>query len=186
MSTIQTLLITVGTAAITAWVTGLIIAPRIEARKARILAAHKDRDQFSDSVLTILACCARLEAVEIPPEASASIRRSLLVERQRWLKQIEDATCWLVDNTHRWAGTYVGFGGYRDLVLRYAAAVRFVFLSERSKADKVVILRELTEPVQEMFFARDRLRRAALVPEQREKLAATLDRLDREHENDGP
>lgn len=182
MSGVQAFLGTAATAVVTAvlttWVTGMIIAPRLDARKARVLAAFKDRDRFSDSILTILASCGRLQAFEIPPGISEPLREALNAERQRWLDQIDEATRWLIDNTERWAGTYRTFGGFQNLAIQYASHARGVMISGRSQADKNTIIREITEPIQEIFFSRGFFRRALRIKSQQQRLADQLARLE--------
>ncbi|MCO6009736.1 hypothetical protein NE236_32675 [Actinoallomurus purpureus] len=185
-SIVGTIATAAATAVATTWAIGMTVSPRLDARKARILKAHQDRDSFSDSILTILAACARLEAFEIPSDVPDTLGTALRAERQRWLNQIDEATCWLVDNTQRWAGTYYSGWGLRDLMVRYAADARGVVLSERDEAAKVSFLREITEPVQEIFFARTWWLRALRVASQAQRLTCALDRLESGETSDMP
>jgi hypothetical protein len=175
---VGTIAVAAATAVATTLTIGITITPRLDARKVRILKAHQDRDRFSDSVLTILGACSRLEAFDVPSDVSEVLGTALRAERQRWLNQVDEATCWLVDNAERWAGTYFSGWGLRDLMLRYAADARGLVLSERDEAAKVNLLREITEPVQEIFFARTWWLRLLRIASQRQRLTSALDRLE--------
>ena len=65
----------------------------------------------------------------------------------------------------------------RDLVVRYIGAARGLWLSGRPLDDRVRMLRELTEPVQTIFFAR-RWRVVTSLTSERARLTTLLDTLD--------
>jgi hypothetical protein len=67
--------------------------------------------------------------------------------------------------------------GLRDLVTRYAADSRGLWLSDRPLEERVRLLRELTEPVQMIFFAR-RWRVVSSVAGEMTRLRTMLDILD--------
>lgn len=67
--------------------------------------------------------------------------------------------------------------GVRELVIRYAADARGLWLSGRPVEERVRLLRELTEPAQTIFFAR-RWRVVSKVPGEIARLRAMLDVLD--------
>jgi hypothetical protein len=144
----------------------------------RIQAAHDSRDRFGESVLDLLVLCGNLERVTIPPAVADPVRSRLQGERDRWLGQVDEVTLWLVDHWQHVALGYAGAMGVRELVIRYAADARGLWLSGRPLEERVRLLGELTEPVQTIFFAR-RWRVVSKVPgEEIARLRAMLDVLD--------
>jgi hypothetical protein len=137
----------VGIAVVTTVVTELTVGPRLATRRGRVLAADGGRDEFGARVLDLLALCGNVEALAKPGAAQA-----LVGDRDRWVGQIDEITVWLVDHWQRFALTYVGLVGLRDSVARYAAAVRVVWLSGQPLEKRARMVRELTEPVQMLYF----------------------------------
>jgi hypothetical protein len=166
-----------GVSVVTAVVVGLTVGPRLAARSKRIQAAHDNRDRFGDSVLNLLALCGNLQQVTISPAATDAARARLQGERDRWMSQVDETTAWLVDHWQHVALGYVGTMGVRDLAVRYAADARGLWLSGRPLEERVRLLRELSEPVQTIFFAR-RWRVVSKVPGEIARLKAMLDVLD--------
>ncbi len=157
---------------------GVLFSPRIAARAKRIQAAHDARDTFSESVLSILSMCANLESLKTPLDAGDDVRSKIEGERRRWQEQISEATAWLVDHWQRTALGYPGRLGIRDLVVRYSAVARGVWLSGRPPDERVRILRELTEPVQTIYFAR-RWRVIMKIQSEIKRLRQMLDSFER-------
>lgn len=157
--------------------TQLTVGPRLAARGKRIQAAHDSRDRFNDAILNILALTTNLESTAIPPETDEPTRSKLQDERNRWLAQIDETTAWLADHWQHIALGYTGLLDVRDLVVRYLGAARGLWLSGRPLDDRVRMLRELTEPVQTIFFAR-RWRVVTSLTSERTRLTTLLDTLD--------
>jgi hypothetical protein len=157
--------------------TQLTVGPRLAARGKRIQAAHDSRDRFNDAILNILALTTNLESTAIPPETDEPTRSRLQDERNRWLAQIDETTAWLADHWQHIALGYTGLLNVRDLVVRYLGAARGLWLSGRPLDDRVRMLRELTEPVQTIFFAR-RWRVVTSLTSERTRLTTLLDTLD--------
>jgi len=170
-------LVSVGVSVVTVLVAGLTVGPRLAARGKRIQAAHDSRDRFGDSVLDLLVLCGNLERVTIPPGVTDPLLSRLQGERDRWMGQIDQTTVWLADHWQHVALGYAGLMGIRELVTRYAADVRGLWLSDRPLEERVRLLRELTEPVQTVFFAR-RWRVVSSLPGEIARLRAMLDTLD--------
>jgi len=158
-------------------VTSVTVGPRLAARGKRIQAAHDSRDRFGDSVLDLLVLCGNLERVTIPPDVADPPRSRLEGERDRWLGRIDETTTWLVDNWQRVALGFAGVMGLRELVIRYIADARGLWLSDRPLEERVRLLRELTEPVQTIFFAR-RWRVVSSLRGEMARLRTMLDILD--------
>jgi hypothetical protein len=175
---VTSVLLPVGVSAATVLLIGLTVGPRLAARGKRIQDAHDSRDRFGDSVRHILALCLNLEAVAIPPEATDPVRSKLQGERDRWLSQIDEVTAWLVDHWQQFVLSYTGQMGVRDLVARYVTNARGLWLSDRPLDDRVRMLRELTEPVQTIYFAR-RWRVVMSLAEEFSQLRTMLDALDK-------
>lgn len=146
--------VAVATSFVTTATLALTVGPRLEARNRRIQAAHISRDKFSENVLVILSSCARLQAIQIPSEATPAVRDALREERRRCHEQLDEATAWLADHLHAYALGYVGALGLRKMLIDYAAVTRFIFISPRQEADKLQLIEELTGYVQDIFFAR--------------------------------
>jgi hypothetical protein len=174
---VTSVLSSAGVSAVTAVVIGLTVGPRLAARSKRIQAAHDNRDRFGDSVLDLLALCGNLEQFTIPPAAADPVRSRLQGERDRWISQVDEITAWLADHWQHVALGYVGTMGVRELAVRYAADARGLWLSGRPLEERVRLLRELSEPVQTIFFAR-RWRVVSKVPGEIARLRAMLDVLD--------
>jgi hypothetical protein len=174
---VTSVLLPIGVSAATVALIGLTVGPRLAARGKRIQAAHDSRDRFGDSVLDILALCANLEQVPLSPEITDPFRSRLQDERDRWLSQVDEITIWLVDHWQRVALGYARQMGMRDLVVRYVAAGRGVWLSDRPLEERVRMLKELTEHIQTIYFAR-RWRVMMAGPQEITRLRMKLDILE--------
>ncbi|MGW0842122.1 hypothetical protein ACWD26_18495 [Streptomyces sp. NPDC002787] len=154
-NTVWTVLVATVTALVTTVATGVLVSPRLEARKRRIQEAHIARDTFSASLLTIISACARLQSLPLPapddPDCTDVVRARLAAERERWMQQLDDATRWLIDHVETYSAGWP-LGELRDVAARYAAASRMVMISERSEEAKVELLAKLAAPVQGIYF----------------------------------
>ena len=143
----------------------------------RIQAAHDSRDRFGDSVLDILALCADLEKVTVQAGITDPLRSRLQGERDRWVSQIDETTIWLVDHWQQFALGYSNRMDVKSLVARYVADARGLWLSDRPLEERVRMLRELTEHIQIIYFAR-RWRVITAVPQEIIRLRTKLDILE--------
>jgi hypothetical protein len=115
---VWTLLVATVTALVTTIATGVLVIPRLEARKRRIQEAHTARDTFNSSLLTIISACNRLQSLPLPaaydPDCTEVVRARLAAERERWMQQMDDATRWLIDHVETYAAGWplVGHGGF--------------------------------------------------------------------------
>jgi hypothetical protein len=157
-------------------VTQLSAGPRLAARGKRIQAANDWRDQFNDRVVDILALCGNLQAVRQSPDFDGQVGAKVQAERDRWVRQIDEITAWMVDHWQGFALTYLGAAGIRGLLTDYVMVARGVWLSGRDLDERVRLLKELTEPVQTIFFA-SRWRVVAVVGRERARLRGLLGRL---------
>jgi len=121
------------------------VKPRLEARKERILAAHRDRQRLHDRLIAIGIAAARLNRDRLPGDTRAEVRQALRGEDQRALTTIDEQTRDLVDDLGHAAGTYAW--RIKDLVVGYAALVRGWSLSERTAAEKGRLIAEVTTPM---------------------------------------
>ncbi|KOU54024.1 hypothetical protein [Streptomyces sp. WM6378] len=181
-NTAWTILVAAITAVAATTATGLIVTPRMDARKKRLGEIHSARDSFSTHMTMVVWACTRL--LNVPPVADDGpewtpvMRGRLAAERARWLQQIDDATRWMVDNV----ATYAGRWPLRRLIVfatAYAANARMVVLSEREEATKLRHLLVLTMPVQRQFFGWP-WSRARYYFADRRAFAETMARLERE------
>lgn len=181
-STVWTILVAAVTAVVVSIANGLIVTPRMEARKKRLGEVHSARDSFSTHMTTIVSACVRLLSVPPPADDDTAwtpvMRGRLAGERERWLQQIDDSTRWMIDNV----ATYAGSWPLRRLVefaTAYAANARMVMLSEREETAKLRHLLDLTRPVQRQFFGWPWSRARHHFADRR-AFADILDRLERE------
>jgi hypothetical protein len=170
-------LLPIGVSVATAVLIGLTVGPRLAARGKRIQAAHDSRDRFGDSVLDILALCSDLEKVHVRSDITDPLRSRLQGERDRWLSQIDERTIWLVDHWRRFVLGYSKRMDVRNLVARYVADARGLWLSDRPLEERVRMLRELTEHIQTIYFAR-RWRASTAMPQEIIRLRTKLDILE--------
>ena len=161
----------------TAVMIGLTVGPRLAARSKRIQTAYDSRDRFGDSVLDILKLCTNLENVHVDSEITDPPRSRLQDEQGRWMSQIDEITTWLADHWQRFALGYTRRMDLHNLAIRYVGAGRGLWLSDRPLDEQVRMLRELTEHIHTIYFAR-RWRVIKTVPEEITQLCAKLDVLD--------
>ena len=93
-------------------VTASTVGPRLppaasESRQTTMLG-----DQFTNSILDLLALCANLQMVTISNTNEEPRRSRLQAERQRWETQIGEVTTWLIDHWQRYALGYVHIAGF--------------------------------------------------------------------------
>ncbi|MFF2721343.1 hypothetical protein [Streptomyces sp. NPDC058011] len=154
-NTLWTLLVAAVAAVVTALAVGLVVAPRMEARKKRAGDVHTARDTFGATMLRILSICSLLQKFERPaadnPDWTPVLRERLTGERNRWWQQLDEATVWLLDNAATYAGSWPN-ARIIQFAIDYATHARLVVLSEREEATKVELLLALTVPVQRQFF----------------------------------
>ncbi|MFF9070545.1 hypothetical protein ACF09E_34885 [Streptomyces sp. NPDC014891] len=186
----ETLLIAVVTAVVSAVVagvaTGVLVVPRMEARKRRIGEIHQARDRFLASMLRSMSASARMRAMNEPdagdPNCTDVVRDRIRAERVRWMKQMDEATEWMVDNVETYALSWPA-AVLREMVATYAAHARAVIISERTDAQKAEYLARLTEPVWEVFGSRAWQRGPRLLPRSIQKLDGVVDSLREEGPN---
>ncbi|MFD7668132.1 hypothetical protein [Streptomyces sp. NPDC059788] len=153
--TLLTLLVATATAVVTALATGLLVTPRMEARKKRLGDVHAARDAFRTHLSRIASVCALLRQVPLPADGEPGwtpvMRQRLAGERERWWQQLDESTRWLIDNVAAYAESW-GPQPLVVLAVQYAGNARMVLLSEREEVTKAEILIALTLPVQRQFF----------------------------------
>ena len=128
-------------------------------------------------MLDILTLCTNLEKVHVDSEITDPPRSRLQDERGRWMSQIDEITTWLADHWQRFALGYTRRMDLQNLVIRYVGAGRGLWLSDRPLDERVRMLRELTEHIHTIYFAR-RWRVIKAVPQEITQLRAKLDVLD--------
>ncbi|MEU3341997.1 hypothetical protein [Streptomyces sp. NPDC006668] len=182
MNIAWTLLVAAATSVVTTLAVGVLVAPRMEARKKRIGEVHTARDTFGSHMLRIISTCHQLQAIQPPadddPNWTPVLRERLAGERARWWHQIDDSTRWMIDNVV----TYAGSWPVRRLIklpITYAGHARMVVLSEREENTKLELLLQLTVPIQRQYFGWPWSRVRHLVADHR-AFEATVARLDGE------
>jgi hypothetical protein len=140
---VSSFIIPIGVSIATVIITNLTVGPRLAARGKRIQENHSARDQFKESLLDLAALCANLRGVAIPDTMEEPKRARFQAERDRWEAQIGDITTWLIDHWQRYALGYVGPAEFSNLITRYAADARGVWISARSLEDRVRMLQDI-------------------------------------------
>jgi hypothetical protein len=139
---------TVATSAVTALLVTLAVEyaakPRLEARKERILGAHRSRRELS-AAITSIALPAAFLAIDLPRDVMGEVRDSLLAERKRQYERLRAQAEALVDSMDRHAGTFPG--PPMKLVMSYISTVQGVMLSTRTRHDKAGLIHELSKQI---------------------------------------
>jgi hypothetical protein len=151
---VSSLIIPVGVSIATVIITNLTVGPRLAARGKRIQENHSARDQFKESLLDLAALCANLRGVEIPDTMGEPRRSRFQAERDRWEAQVGEITTWLIDHWQRYALGYVGLAEFSNLVTRYAADARGVWISPRPLEDRVRMLQDINGLMLTIFVDR--------------------------------
>ena len=167
----------VGIALVTTVLVNLTVGPRLAARSKRIQAVHDSRDRFGDYVLDILAVCTNLQTVVDSRSVGGEVASQLQQERKRWEDEIDEATAWLADHWQRFALSYLGSLDLRELIVKYVGGARGVWLSNRSLDERVRMVKEMTEPIQTIFFTR-RWRVVSSIPKEADRLRSMLASLE--------
>lgn len=174
---LETVVVALVTALVTTVGTGWLVVPRLEARKRRIGELHQARDKFLASMLRVVSAGTRLQAIGEPaaddPAWTEEMRGRVRAERARWMKQLDEATEWMVDNLETYAPTWPT-AVLREMIGTYVAHARAVAISGRGDDRKAELLTELTEPVWEVFGSRGWQRGPRLLPRSVDRLAATI------------
>ena len=118
-----------------------------------------------------------LEKVSLPAEVTDPVRSRLQGEWDRWLSQVDELTIWLVDHWQRVALGHARRLSIGNLVARYVADARGLWLSDRPLEERIRMVRELTEHIQTIYFAR-RWRVVTVVPQEITRLRMKLDILE--------
>jgi hypothetical protein len=140
---------TVETAAVTAGVVTMLVEyaakPRLEARKERILAAHRHRRDLLHLIADLTQSAIFLSE-EIPAGADPQLQDRFRAERQRQTERLQAKTIELFDNVNtRYSASYVG--PIRNRVIAYASCVFGVVISPRSRHRKAEIIGGLGEAI---------------------------------------
>lgn len=151
---VSSFIIPIGVSIATVIITNLTVGPRLAARGERIQENHSARDQFKESLLDLAALCANLRGVAIPDNMEESRRTRFQAERDRWEAQVADITTWLIDHWQRYALGYVGPVEFSNLITRYAADARGVWISARPLEDRVRMLQGINGLMLTIFVGR--------------------------------
>jgi len=180
---LETMLIALATSLVTTVGTGWLVMPRLEARKRRIMEMHQARDQFLAMMLRVLSACARLRNVEAPDSNDSGwtpvMRERVGVERARWVKQLDEATEWMVDNMEMYGVTWPS-NLLRGLIGNYVTTARWVMVSERQDDRKAELLVELTTPVWQVFGSRGWQRGPLRMARAQRRLEASIEEISTE------
>ncbi|CAM5456383.1 hypothetical protein STENM327S_08139 [Streptomyces tendae] len=175
----STAVISIVTSLLTLIVGGRYVAPLLEVRNRRFQAKMQAREKFQANMLDVLSAATQLLAVPVVPEATETVRAALRDERLRWRAQLDGATTYLTDHAVQLLFAYRG-PKLPDLAVRYSASARAVWISDRPEAQKLTVLRDLTQHCHALFFD------SPLYARQRVRSWTELERLLEEAEAPGP
>ncbi|MFC9285837.1 hypothetical protein [Streptomyces sp. NPDC057052] len=100
------------------------------------------------------------------------MRARVRAERARWMKQLDEATEWMVDNVETYAPTWPA-AVLREMIGTYVTHARAMAISERGDDRKAELLIELTDPVA-VFGSRGWQRGPRLLPRSVQRLEAII------------
>ncbi|MBH5131252.1 hypothetical protein I3J14_13985 [Streptomyces sp. HB-N217] len=175
----STAFISIVTSLLTLIVGGRYVAPLLEVRNRRFQAKMQAREKFQANMLDVLSAVTQLLAVPVVPEATETVRAALRDERLRWQAQVDEATKYLTDHAVQLLFAYRG-PKLPGLAVRYSGNARGVWISDRPEAQKLTVLRDLTQHCHALFFD------SPLYARQRVRSWTELERLLEEVEAPGP
>jgi hypothetical protein len=176
---VSTVLVSLITAVATSAILGVFISPWLERRK--MLMGY--RQEFRNHLLAIGAACELLKAANLGPDRPGY--KLIQADRDRWKDKISASSEWLIDNVETYGFTYTRLLGYQLLVIRWAGAVRAVWLSQQTMEKKLEVLTELTEHLRFILFA-PAWRRVRHVMVRKVELERLLDDLEGRSGDDQP
>lgn len=109
------------------------------------------------------------------PACTAVVRERLAAERERWIRQLDDTTRWVIDNVVTYAAGWP-LDELRSISADCAVQSRMITLSERTEETKVELLGELAAATQNILSTYW-WRRVSHHHSDRAQLAAALARL---------
>ncbi|MFE5613925.1 hypothetical protein [Streptomyces sp. NPDC056524] len=144
---------------------------------------HQARDKFLATMLRIISAGSRLQAIHEPADDDSAwtpvMRERFEEERARWVKQLDEATEWMVDHLETFMPTWPS-DHLRGLISTYVATARWVMISERQDDKKAELLCELTSPVWEVFGSRAWQRGPRLLPQSIQRLDTVVEAIHAE------
>ncbi|MFF0450863.1 hypothetical protein ACFYT4_31535 [Streptomyces sp. NPDC004609] len=113
------------------------------------------------------------------------MRERMEAERARWVKQLDEATEWMVDNVEIY-GLSWPTEILRTVIGQYVLHARAVMLSERQDDRKAELLVELTKPVWDVFAARLWQANPRRLPRAKQRLEELLAEIGAEADRQNP
>ncbi len=159
-SVVDTVLVAALTSVVVTAAGDLTVKPRLAARTKRIQARHDYRDQLELRINNVLMNCRRLARYPILPTAPDEVSKRIEAERERWIKQLDDDTAWLIDNQLLVGAGAPRLGDFPVLVIRYAEACRVLWLIDRSLEDRCRMITELSDMAHRSLWGTRRFKAA--------------------------
>lgn len=152
--TVNTVLVSALTSGVVALGLEWLVKPRLEGRKAVFIESYRKREMFRRNMMTILLDIAKWSNFEEPSGLAEPVRQRLNDDRRKAIQRIDDIIQGM--NNDDVADVALSHLGQRipKLIARYIFVVYVVQLSNRSRADKWKIIKELTELAYNWLFAR--------------------------------
>ncbi|GLW04789.1 hypothetical protein ACFYN3_40160 [Streptomyces lavendulae] len=130
--------------------TGRYISPLLEVRNRRFQTKMQAQEKITTNALSILTAVIKLREVQIPDGVTDTLRAALTEERDRWQRQVDEATQHLTDHAQEFVFTFRGPMG--ELGMRYCGTARMIWISDRTEETKLRHLLEITEHFHTLFF----------------------------------
>ncbi|MFE9221704.1 hypothetical protein ACFYN3_35970 [Streptomyces lavendulae] len=130
--------------------TGRYISPLLEVRNRRFQTKMQAQEKITTNALSILTAVIKLREVQIPDGVTDTLRAALTEERDRWHRQVDEATQHLTDHAQEFVFTFGGSMG--ELGMRYCGTARMIWISDRTEETKLRHLLEITEHFHTLFL----------------------------------
>ncbi|WP_143196927.1 hypothetical protein [Streptomyces sp. CB00455] len=122
-----------------------------------VIDTEGKRRKITTNALSILTAVIMLREVQVPDGVTDTLRAALAEERDRWHRQVGEATRHFTDRAQEFIFTFRGPIGV--LWMRYCGTARMVWISDRTEETRLRHLLEITEHFHTLFFgSRWRLR----------------------------
>lgn len=108
------------------------------------------QEKITTNALSILTAVIKLREVQVSDGVTDTLRAALTEERDRWHRQVDEATRHLTDHAQELVFTFRGPIGV--LGMRYCGTARMVWISDRTEETKLRHLLEITEHFHTLFF----------------------------------
>lgn len=154
-----------------------VIAARVERRKIDRNDVWRARLQLRDDLLRLVTLTIKLSEVNPSDDFREPVRTSLVGERERWLRRIDEISQRLIDDGDYVALSYLNLLGVQPLIIRCVGLIRMVWLSDRTEERKLELIQGIAGGLRDVLFI-GRLAAARGMQANHARLVALLDEID--------